>query len=367
MQTDLAESIRSNLLTQALIVVLCVSFSSSRHQQTNDMVDLEKLYVTHRLLTATTGDVRHDDSEFDESVSDKLAADMERGFTMGATALEVDSLAVFLSKTKADYDPPVHRLSLPSGGWLRFRASHHSFKELAPPPAGSVVPLYEITILVGENSDLHRRKPYAIKLTNAEKSRHPASGKAAWEIMPVRAEADHHDEPFSATDIENRIRLKAQAWTQATDSVGSLYAACRYAYENEQITIPMVNVSLSASLALAALALVSTALSAHASHECRKAHVSQGDEEGSSLIILRPVGGTVPPGWWHHVVAQAEVFFVQPPYWAGLLAPVICSLLLGLIHRDVEFWWLGWLLLPFALAYSTLLGKRIVGSSWKHH
>jgi hypothetical protein len=174
MQNDLAESIRSNLLTQALIVVLCVSFSSSRHQQTNDMVELEKLYVTQRLLTATTGDVRHNDSDFDESVSEKLAADMERGFTMSSTSLEVDSLAVFLSKTKADYDPPVHRVSLPSGGWLRFRASHHSFKELASPPAGSLIPLYEITILVGEDSDLHRRIPLAVKLTNAEQSRHPA-------------------------------------------------------------------------------------------------------------------------------------------------------------------------------------------------
>ena len=366
MQNDLAESIRSNLLTQALIVVLCVSFSSSRHLQTNDMVELEKLYVTYRMLTATTGDVRHDDGDFDESVSEKLAADMERGFTMGTTALEADSLAVFLSKTKADYDPPVHRVSLPSGGWLRFHASHHSYKELAPPPAGSQVPLYELTLLVEENSDLHRKIPLSIKLTNAEKSRHPASGKTTWESMGLRAIADHHDEPFSATDIENRIRLKAQAWTQATDSVESLYATSRYSYENEQITIPMANVKLSASLALAALALVSTAFSAHASYQCRVAHSSEGAEEDSSLLILRPAGGTVSPGWWHYALAQAEVFFVQPPYWAGLLAPVICSLLLGLIHRDVEFWWLGWVLLPFALAYTWLLAKRIVGSSWKH-
>ena len=366
MQNDLAESIRSNLLTQALIVVLCVSFSSSRHQQTNDMVELEKLYVTQRLLTATTGDVRHNDSDFDESVSGKLAADMERGFTMNSTSLEVDSLAVFLSKTKADYDPPVHRVSLPSGGWLRFRASHRSFKELASPPAGSLIPLYEITILVGEDSDLHRRIPFAVKLTNAEQSRHPASGKTAWEPMELRAFADHHAEPFSASDIESRIRLKAQAWTQATDAVDSLYASSRYAYENEQITIPMVNVEISASLALAALALVSTALSAHASYQCRVSQPGEGAEESSSLLILRPVGGTVSPGWWHYAVAQAEVFFVQPPYWAGLLAPVVCSLLLGFIHSDVEFWWLGWLLLPFAIAYASLLAKRIVGSSWKH-
>ncbi len=69
MQSDLAESIRSNLLTQALIVVLCISFSNSRHLQTNDMVELEKLYVTHRILTATTGDVRHNDSDFDCVIS----------------------------------------------------------------------------------------------------------------------------------------------------------------------------------------------------------------------------------------------------------------------------------------------------------
>lgn len=366
MQSDLAESIRSNLLTQALIVVLCVTFSSNRHQQTNDMAELEKLYVTYRLLTTTVDDVRHNDDEAAEPASEKLAEDMERGFSKDKTLPEVDSLAIFLSKTRADYDPPVHRVSLPSGGWLRFRASHASFKELAPPPAGGLVPLYQLTMVVGDKSDLHQPGPLAITLTNAEKSRHPATGAALWEPTALRAYADHHAAPFVASDIESRIRLKAQAWTQATDSVDSLYAASRYSYENEQISIPMVDVSVSASLALAALALVSTALSAHASYQCRNAVRDQATPSQHGLLILRPIGGTVPPGLAHQVLAQAEVFFVQPPYWAGLLAPVICSALLAVIHHDVEGWWLGWVLLPFAMAYTWRLGHEIVGSSWKH-
>ncbi|MCB1275809.1 hypothetical protein [Prosthecobacter sp.] len=366
MQAELAESIRGNLLTQALIVVLCVTFSSNRLQQTQDLAELEKLYVTHRLLTTTAGDVRHDDNDAGETAQSKQSSATETTFTSDASALEADSLAVFLAKTKTGDDPPVHRVPLPSGGWLRFQASRDSYQELAPPESGSHVPLYQLSIGVSASSDLHHQGPLTTRLTNAEQSRSPATGALVWEPMKLRAFADHHAEPFAAVDIENRIRLKAQAWGQATDSVDSLYAASRYAYENEQISVPMVNINVSASLALVALALVSTALSAHASYQCRTAGVKEESAGGHSLLILRPIGGTVPPGWWHQVVAQAEVLFIQPPYWLGLLSPVICSLMLGVIHSDVEGWWLGWVLLPFAAAYTWLLGRAIVGSSWKH-
>ena len=43
MKPELAEKIRSNLITQALIVVLCVTFSTNRSGQTQDMADLETL------------------------------------------------------------------------------------------------------------------------------------------------------------------------------------------------------------------------------------------------------------------------------------------------------------------------------------
>jgi hypothetical protein len=116
-----------------------------------------------------------------------------------------------------------------------------------------------------------------------------------------------------ADDIESAIRRKAQAWTDSTGKVDDLYASVRHAYENEEISIPMVNTSVSASLALAALALLSTALSAHASFLFRHSAGQEEAGEHHGLLILRPDAVTVPPGLWHQLLAQAEVLFVQPP------------------------------------------------------
>lgn len=369
MQTELAEKIRNNLLTQALMVVLCVSFSSSRRSQTADMAELEKLYVAHLLLTASAGQMRAHDTRGTDSLRQQEVDELERNTSPASNLPAADAIARFFDSDRVPdaNGSPVHRLPLPSGGWLGFRAERNSYKRLAPAAGTSATPLYEFTFVTLPGSDLHLRTPHSVTVTNAEKGLHPATGKEHWQPMPLRALTHLHAEPMRADDIESAIRRKAQAWTDSTGDMDDLYASVRHAYENEQISIPMVNTSVSASLALAALALVSTALSAHASLLFRQTG-SQEDEDGEhhGLLILRPGAGTVPPGLWHQLLAQAEVLFVQPPYWAGLSAPVICCLLLGVIHRDMDGWWLGWTLLPFALAYAWRLGRRVIGTSATH-
>jgi hypothetical protein len=360
MPTELAEKIRSNLLTQALVVVLCVSFSSSRRSQTADMAELEKLYVAHLLLTASAGQMRAHDTPGTVSLPQEEVDELERHVSPASSMSAADAIARFFdSDAKGS---PIHRLPLPSGGWLRFRAERDSYKRLAAAD-GNAAPLYEFNFVTQPDSDLHLRTPLSVKITNAEEGLHPATGKEHWQAMPLRALTHLNAEPMRADDIESAIRRKAQAWTDSTGKVDDLYASVRHEYENEEISIPMVNTSVSASLALAALALLSTALSAHASFLFR--HSAEQEEAGEhhGLLILRPDAGTVPPGLWHQLLAQAEVLFVQPPYWAGLSAPVICCLLLGIIHRDMDGWWLGWALLPFALAYAWRLGRRVIGSS----
>lgn len=366
MQTDLAEKIRSNLLTQALVVVLCVSFSSSRRSQTADMAELEKLYVAHLLLTASAGQMRAHDNPGAGSLRQEEVDELERSASPASNLPAADAIARFFDSGRVPdaKGSPVHRLPLPSGGWLKFQARRDSYKRLAAAADGSALALYELTFVTLPDSDLHERTPFSVTVTNAEKGLHPATGKEHWQLMPLRALTHLHAEPMRADDIESAIRRKAQAWTDSTGDMDDLYASVRHAYENEQISIPMVNTSVSASLALAALALVSTALSAHASLLFRQSgpQEDEGDEH-HGLLILRPDAGTVPPGLWHQLLAQAEVLFVQPPYWAGLSAPVICCLLLGVIHRDMDGWWLGWALLPFALAYAWRLGRRVIGTS----
>lgn len=365
MPTELAEKIRSNLLTQALVVVLCVSFSSSRRSQTADMAELEKLYVAHLLLTATAGQMRAHDNPGTVSLSQEEADELERHVSPASSMPAADAIARFFDSERSPQagGSPLHRLPLPSGGWLRFKAERNSYKRLAAAADGNAAPLYEFTFLTLPDSDLHLRTPLSVTITNAEKGLHPTTGKEHWQIMPPRAATHLHEEPMRADDIESAIRRKAQAWTDSTGDMDDLYASVRHAYENEEISIPMVNTSVSASLALAALALVSTALSAHASFLFRHSAGQEETGEHHGLLILRPDAGTVPPGLWHQLLAQAEVLFVQPPYWAGLSAPVICCLLLGVIHRDMDGWWLGWALLPLALAYAWRLGRRVIGTS----
>ena len=67
----------------------------------------------------------------------------------------------------------------------------------------------------------------------------------------------------------------------------------------------------------------------------------------------------------HSSLAQAVILCVQPPYWIGLAAPVICSLTLGISLNDINGWWLGWLLLPFSIGYTWLLARAIVGVDYK--
>lgn len=195
-------------------------------------------------------------------------------------------------------------MPLPSGGWLRFRAETRTFKTLAPPPAGSDIPLYEMTVVVGEDADLHTPNPLRIKVTNAEQSLHPTSRKQIWELMGLRAEVKGIDEPMGVAEIESRIRLFARNWTNGTGEIGALYSTARYAYENEEITIPVINVQVSGSLALAALAFVSTAFAAYCSYQCRMAAPAGEGEPHAGFMILRPQVGTVQPGWWHHLFAQ---------------------------------------------------------------
>lgn len=363
MKPELAEKIRSNLITQALIVVLCVTFSTNRSGQTQDMADLETLYVSQRLLAATTGDVRNNDRDVRSELTPMLESDLERYMTKDRNVPEVIALAQFLSKAKPAYDLPLRRLPLPSGGWLRFKADRRSYKELAA-PSGAAGLLFELTIVTDADSDLHQSQPLRITITNAEQSTHPVSRSSVWEPMHLRAVVKGQDEPMGAADIESLIRLKARSWTNGTGTSDSLYAAARYSYENEEITIPVVNMQVSASLALAALALISTALSAFASYQCRTSGAGGSSESHHGILILRPDAGTVPGGWWHHLLAQIEILFVQPPYWIGLLAPIICSALLAIAHSDITGWWLGWLLLPFGVSYTVLLAKAIVGVAW---
>jgi hypothetical protein len=336
MKSDLAEKLRSNLITQALIVVLCVTFTSNRRSQRTALDELETLYVADRLVSATVGDVRNNDTEDPTTAPGGLAADLDAHMTKDTSVPEVDALAAFLANAKPSYHPPSHRLPLPSGGWLRFHADRASYKELAPPTAGSKIPLYELTIVVTPDADLHRPGEMRVTITNAEESVDPKTKKKAWEPMKLRATVPHEDEPMGVADIENRIRLVAKNWGDATSSPDSLYSSCRYSYENEQINIPVVNVQVSASLALVALSIVSTALAAFSSHQCRLAGDSDGSEPHRGFLILRPIDGTVPPGLWHRILAHGEVLLIQPPYWIGMLAPMICAVLLALVHADTD-------------------------------
>lgn len=364
MKADLAEKIRNNLITQALIVVACVGFSHNRGTQTKEFAELETLYCSSRLLAISAGEIRHNDSEMREAVPARLEQELEQFLPKDPKMKEMDALATFIYKAHPEYDPPAHRVPLPSGGWLRFRAETKSFKTLAPPPAGTDVPLYEMTVVVGEDADLHTPDPVRIKVTNAEQSLHPTSRKQMWEPMALRAEVKGIDEPMGVAEIESRIRLFARNWTNGTGEIGALYSTARYAYENEEITIPVINVQVSGSLALAALALVSTAFAAYCSYQCRMAAPAGDGEPHAGFMILRPQQGTVQPGWWNHVFAQVEILFVQPPYWIGLVAPVICSVILGTSQSDITGWWLGWVLLPFSLGYTWLLARAIVGVTW---
>lgn len=364
MKADLAEKVRSNLITQALLVALCVSFSSSRVSQTEAFKELETLYVSHRLTTTTVGDVRNNDTDDGTTPPEQMAGDLAKHLPRDLKMLEADALATFLSRAKPGYRPPSHRVPLPSGGWLRFYADPGSFKELAPAPAGSTLPLYELSFVVTKESDLHRPDEFRVTLTNAEQSLHPATRKLIWEPMRLRANVPREPEPMAETDIENRLRVKARSWSNATGTPDNLYAAARYSFENEEITIPMVNMKVSASLGLAALALSATALCAFACHQVRQAGPPAKGEAHVGVIILRPRAGTVPTGWWQHVLAQAEILFVQPPYWIGLLSPVVCTLLLALVHGDIGYSWFGWVLLPFASGYVWWLWRAIVGVSF---
>ena len=111
MKSDLAEKLRGNLITQALIVVLCVSFSWNRHNQERDINELETLYVSYRLLSATLGEVRNTDSPGVGTVPEGLAKDLD----------------AYMTKNPS-YQPPPHRVSPPSGGWLRFHADWSSLE-----------------------------------------------------------------------------------------------------------------------------------------------------------------------------------------------------------------------------------------------
>lgn len=365
MKSDLAESIRSTLITQALIVVLCVTFTNNRHSQRAALDEIETLYVSYRLLTATVGDVRNSDTDDKAAAPDGMAKDLENNMLKDAATLEVDALAAFLSSAKPSYHPPSHRVPLPSGGWLRFHADPASFKELAPPPAGSKVPLYEMTLVATEDADLHRPDDLRITVTNAEKSLHPATKAEIWESMRPRATVPGEPEPMGATDIENRIRIRAHPWSSATGGVDGLYADSRYSFETEQITVPVISMQVSATLALVALTIVSTALAAQCSHQCRIKAAKSGEPAAhEGFLILRPIDGTVPPGWWHQVLAHVEIWFVQPPYWIGLLGPSVCAGLLAIAHKDIAGSWVGWVLLPFGVAYTWMLAKQVVGVSW---
>ena len=361
MKADLAEKVRGNLITQAFVVVLCIGFAHHRANQTAAIAELETLYVSSRMLAVTLGDVRNNDTDLHEAVPPVLEKELEQFFPKDPKMKEMDALATFIYKAHPEYDPPAHRVPLPSGGWLRFRAESKSFKTLGPPAPDSSVPLYEMTVVVGEDSDLHRPDAFKIKVTNAEQSLHPTSLNQVWELMHLRAEVNGIDEPMAAGDIDNRIRVFARGWMNATGDIGDIYSSARYSYEKEEINIPMINVQVSGSLALAAIALISTAFAGYCSYQCRMATPAGAGEPHAGFMILRPQEGTVAPGWWHHVVAQAEILCVQPPYWIGLAAPVICSVMLGISHNDINGWWLGWFLLPFSIAYTWLLGRAIIG------
>lgn len=367
MKPELAEKIRSNLITQALIVVLCVTFSNNRRSQTSDMMELENLYVSHRLMTATAGEVRNNDLDDDSAqAAAGMAGDLDKYGAKNPEADELDAMALFLSQAKPAYAPPVHRVSLPSGGWLRFHADFASFKELAPPPSTATVPLYELTVVVTADSDLHQQGELRFTFTNAEQSVDPVTRSKVWEPMPLRAVVKGEAEPMAEGDIEGRILLKARSWTSATGAVDNLYSASRYSYENEEISVPVANIQVSASMALAAIALVATALCAWMSYQCRQSQASSDAiaEPHQGVLILKPKEGTVAPGVWHGLLAHAEIWFVQPPYWIGILSPVICTLLLSICHADIDYSWLGWVLLPFAVGYVWLLARAIVGVAW---
>jgi len=367
MKPELAEKIRSNLITQALIVVLCVTFSNNRHSQTADIMELENLYVALRLMTTTVAEVRNNDDDSKSTpVPETMANDLDQFAVKDPGASELDAMATFLSKAKPAYRPPVHRVPLPSGGWLRFHADPSSFKELAPPPAGKLVPLYEMTVVVTADSDLHQQGDLRFTFTNAEESVNPITHTKVWELMRPRAFVKGEPEPMASEDIQGRIVLKARDWTSATGPADSLYAASRYSYENEEITVPVANIQVSASMALAALALVATALCAWMSYQCRQAQANSEApaETHQGVLILKPKEGTVAPGFWHGMLAHAEIWFVQPPYWIGMLSPVICTLLLSISHADIDYSWLGWVLLPFAAGYVWLLARAIVGVAW---
>ena len=367
MKPELAEKIRSNLITQALIVVLCVTFSNNRHSQTADLMELENLYVSHRLMTATVAEVRNNDLDDNPSpAAANMASDLGKYGAKNPQASELDAMAYFLSQAKPAYSPPVHRVSLPSGGWLRFHADPATFKQLAPPLVEGTTPLYEMTVVVTPDSDLHQQGELRFTFTNAEQSVNPILHTKVWEPMPLRAEVKGEAEPMGKDDIEGRILLKARNWTSATGPVDNLYAASRYSYENEEISVPVANIQVSASLALAAIALVATALCAWMSYQCRQAQASSdaAAEPHQGVLILKPKEGTVAPGVWHGLLAHAEIWFVQPPYWIGLLSPVICTLLLSIGHADIDYSWLGWVLLPFAAGYVWLLARAIVGVAW---
>lgn len=364
MKSDLAEKLRSNLITQALIVVLCVTFTYNRRGEKTALDELETLYVSDRLLSATVGDVRNNDTEDKSAAPGGMASDLDTHMIKDTSVLEVDALAAFLANAKPGYHPPSHRIPLPSGGWLRFHSDRATYKELAPPPKDSKIPLYQLTIVVTEDADLHRPDEMRVVVTNAEESVDPVTKKKVWEPMKLRATVPHEDEPMGVADIENRIRIVAKKWGDSNSSPDSLYSSCRYSYENEQINIPVVNVQVSASLALVALSIVSTALAAYCTHQCRLSGESDGSEPHRGFLILRPIDGTVPPGFWHQVLAHGEVLLIQPPYWIGLLAPMICSGLLAIVHAGIGYSWSGWVLLPFGIAYTWLMAQAIVGVSW---
>ena len=157
MKPELAEKIRSNLITQALIVVLCVTFSNNRHSQTADLMELENLYVSHRLMTATVAEVRNNDLDDNPSpAAANMASDLGKYGAKNPQASELDAMAYFLSQAKPAYSPPVHRVSLPSGGWLRFHADPATFKQLAPPLVEDATPLYELTVVITPEVEILR-------------------------------------------------------------------------------------------------------------------------------------------------------------------------------------------------------------------
>jgi hypothetical protein len=157
--------------------------------------------------------------------------------------------------------------------------------------------------------------------------------------MKLRASVHQEDEPMGT---ENRIRIVAKRWGNSNSSPDSLDSSCRYSYENDQINVPVMNAQVSASLALVALPIVSMALAAECTHQCQLSGERHGSEPHQGILI-------------------------QPPNWIGLLAPMIGSGRLAVVHAGIGCSCSGWVLLPFGIACTGLMSQAIVGVSWNRH